>query len=146
MKKLFASILLFVSFLGVKAQIITPKEHFGFNIGDDYHLANFSQTEAYFKKLAQQSDRILYQVIGKTEEGRDQPMLIVSSPENLAKLSHYKNISQRLARAELAEQEAKQLAKELRRCQRDTKTSCTISSAIPLSLVCWKEIASNFFQ
>lgn len=112
MKKLFASILLFVSFLGVKAQIITPKEHFGFNIGDDYHLANFSQTEAYFKKLAQQSDRILYQVIGKTEEGRDQPMLIVSSPENLAKLSHYKNISQRLARAELAEQEAKQLAKE----------------------------------
>src|SRR5690606_1904334 len=47
-----------------------------------------------------------------TEEGRDQPMLIVSSPENLAKLSHYKNISQRLARAELAEQEAKQLAKE----------------------------------
>lgn len=112
MKKLFVSILLFVSFLGVKAQIITPKEHFGFNIGDDYHLANFSQTEAYFKKLAQQSDRILYQVIGKTEEGRDQPMLIVSSPENLAKLSHYKNISQRLARAELAEQEAKQLAKE----------------------------------
>lgn len=112
MKKLFVSILLFVSFLGVKAQITTPKEHFGFNIGDDYHLANFSQTEAYFKKLAQQSDRILYQVIGKTEEGRDQPMLIVSSPENLAKLSHYKNISQRLARAELAEQEAKQLAKE----------------------------------
>ncbi len=28
---------------------ISPKEHFGFNIGDDYQLANFTQTEAYLK-------------------------------------------------------------------------------------------------
>ena len=31
--------------------IPTPKEHFGFNIGDNYQLATFTQTEAYFKKL-----------------------------------------------------------------------------------------------
>ena len=58
-----------------------PKEHFGFNIGDNYQLATFTQTEAYLKKIAAASDRAKYTVIGKTEEGRDQFMLIVTSPE-----------------------------------------------------------------
>lgn len=109
-------VLLFLTLLAhltwANAQITSPKEHFGFNIGDDYHLANFTQTEAYFKKLAQQSDRIQYQVIGQTEEGRNQPMLVVSSPQNLAKISHYKTISQTLARAELLESDARKLVKE----------------------------------
>ena len=56
--------------------IPTPKEAFGFNIGDNYQLANYTQTEAYFKKLAAASDRVKLVVIGQTEEGRDQLMLI----------------------------------------------------------------------
>ena len=93
--------------------IPTPKEHFGFNIGDNYMLANYTQTEAYFKKLAATSDRTRYTVIGKTEEGRDQFMLIVSSPENLKNLDRYKNISRQLARAEdLTDQQAHALAAE----------------------------------
>jgi hypothetical protein len=92
---------------------ISPKEHFGFNIGDDYQLANFTQTEAYFKKLAASSDRVKLLSIGKTEEGRDQPMLIISSPENLKKLDYYKEISQKLARVEgLTDEEAKSLAEK----------------------------------
>ena len=81
--------------LSTQAQKPIPshKEHFGFNIGDNYMLANYTQTEAYFKKLAAASDRAHYTVIGKTEEGRDQFMLIVSSPENLKQLDRYKNIS-----------------------------------------------------
>ncbi|WP_159637489.1 M14 family metallopeptidase [Sphingobacterium composti Ten et al. 2007 non Yoo et al. 2007] len=112
MKKIYFLILFIAQFHLSTAQVTTPKEHFGFAIGDDYHLANFTQTEAYFKKLAEQSGRIRYQVIGKTEEGRDQPMLIISAPENLAKLEHFKSIAQKLARAELPETEAKQLAKK----------------------------------
>src|ERR1700748_3497542 len=93
--------------------IPTPKEHFGFNIGENYMLANYTQTEAYFKKLAAASDRASYTVIGKTEEGRDQFMLIVSSPENLKNLHHYKNISQQLAHAEgLTDAQAHALAAE----------------------------------
>lgn len=91
---------------------VSPKEHFGFEIGDDYQLATNTQTEAYFKKLAQ-SDRVEFVEIGKTEEGRPQYMLIVSSPENLKDLGRYKDISQKLAHAEgLNEQEAKALANE----------------------------------
>lgn len=92
---------------------ISPKEHFGFTIGDDYQLANFTQTEEYFKKLAESSDRVKLQSIGLTEEGRNQPMMIISSPENLKKLEFYKEISQKLARTEgLTDQEARSLAEQ----------------------------------
>lgn len=97
----------------VSAQVPTPKEHFGFNIGDDYMLANFTQTEAYFKKLEKASDRLKLTVIGKTEEGRDQHMLIVSSPENLKKLDRYKEISSKMARTEgISQEQAAAMAAE----------------------------------
>ena len=97
-----------------QAQNITaPKAHFGFNIGDDYHLATFTQTEAYLKKIASESNKVKMVSIGKTEEGRNHYMMIVSSPANLKKLAHYKEISQKLAHAEaLTDNEAKQLSKE----------------------------------
>lgn len=90
----------------------SPKDHFGFNIGDDYKLANYTQTAAYFKKLSA-SDRTLLVDIGLTEEGRHQYMLIVSSPENIKQLKHYKEISQQLGRAKgLTDQQARSLAAE----------------------------------
>jgi hypothetical protein len=94
-----------------KAQNVpSPKEHFGFNIGDDYQLANYTQTEAYFKKLSA-SPRTKLVDIGLTEEGRHQWMLIVSSPENIKNLDKYKDISRKLARAEgLTDEQAKALA------------------------------------
>jgi len=85
----------------------TPKEYFGFAIGDDYNLATYTQTEAYFRKLAA-SDRVKLVDIGLTEEGRHQLMLIVTSPENHKKLDRYKEISTKLARAEgVSEEQAK---------------------------------------
>ena len=93
--------------------IPSPKEHFGFSMGDNYQLATYTQTEAYFKKLAAASDRVRLTVIGKTEEGRDQYMLIVSSPANLKQLDRYKSISQQLAHAEnLTDEQAHALAAE----------------------------------
>lgn len=92
--------------------IPTPKEHFGFNIGDNYQLATFTQTEAYFKKLGETSGRAKYTVIGKTEEGRDQFMLIVTSEENHKKLEHYKQVSRKLGNAGITDEEARQFAKE----------------------------------
>ncbi|MFN4146512.1 MAG: M14 metallopeptidase family protein [Runella sp.] len=97
----------------VVAQVPSPKEHFGFHAGDDYMLATFTQTEAYFKKLAATSDRIKMVSIGKTEEGREQPMLIITSPQNHQKLARYQEISQKLARAEgLTDAQARTLAEE----------------------------------
>ncbi len=113
MRSVFITVLLLIG-VGLSAQNITsPKEHFGFNIGDNYQLATYTQTEAYFKKLAATSDRVKLVDIGKTEEGRTQYMVIVSSPSNLKQLEKYKSISQRLARAEnLTNAQAQELAKE----------------------------------
>lgn len=112
-KKLIATLIIICTCVNASfaQNIPTPKEHFGFNIGDNYQLATFTQTEAYFKKLSQASDRAKYTVIGKTEEGRDQFMLIVSSPENLKRLEEYKQISQKMANAEITMEQATAFAK-----------------------------------
>ena len=96
------------------AQTITsPRQQFGFNIGDDYKLANYSQFEAYFRKLATESNRMKLVEIGKSAEGRPQLMAIISSPANLAKLDRYKEISRRLSLADgLDDAQAHALAKE----------------------------------
>lgn len=114
MRKFFTFfIFLLVSYVSIGQQIPSPKEHFGFNIGDNYRLATYAQTESFFKKLDQSSDRAIMQTIGKTEEGRDQFMMIVTSPANQIKLASYKEISQKLARAEnLSDADARKLAAE----------------------------------
>jgi hypothetical protein len=93
--------------------ITTPKEAFGFDIGDDYQLANYKQIEAYWKTLAKESNRVVLHDMGKTAEGRTQWMAIVTSPANHAKLVHYQDISRRLGFAEgLTDDQAHALAKE----------------------------------
>lgn len=94
-------------------KLTTPKEFFGYEVGDDYQEVNYTKAEAYWKKLATQSDRIKMVDMGLTEEGRHQWMCIVSSPQNIKNLDHYKDISQKLARAEgLTDDQAHALARE----------------------------------
>ena len=96
-----------------QSKITSPKEQFGFNMGDDYHLANYTQLVAYWKKLSQESDRMKLVEIGKTAEGRTMYMAILTSPENHRNLEKYRQISRRLALAEgLTNDEARRLAGE----------------------------------
>jgi hypothetical protein len=93
--------------------ITAPREALGFNLGDDYMVANYTQLAAYWKKLAAESGRVRLESIGKTEEGREQWMAIVSAPENIANLDRYKLIARKLALAEgIAEEQAHALAAE----------------------------------
>jgi len=96
-----------------QGRVTSPEQHFGHRIGADYVLPNYTAFTAYWRKLDQESDRMVVQSIGKTAEGRDQLMAIITSPENHQKLARYKEISQRLARAEgLTDEQAKALAAE----------------------------------
>jgi hypothetical protein len=102
-----------ISTVEIFAQVPSPKAHFGFTIGDNYQLANYSQTEAYFKKVAATSNRVKLVNMGATEEARTQYMVVVSSPENIKNLDKYKKIAQKLARAEgITDAEAKVLSVE----------------------------------
>jgi hypothetical protein len=110
---LAVAILLNATIQAQAPRITPPKEHFGFNIGDDYCLANYQQLLAYWEKLQTQSDRIKLVRIGTTEEGRPQMMAIVTSPANHKKLDHYREIARKLCKVEVAnENEARALAAE----------------------------------
>jgi hypothetical protein len=93
--------------------LTTPKAAFGHNVGDDYFLADYTQLGTYWHQLEKESNRIHVQSIGKTAEGRDQWMAVITSPANYAKLDHYRDISARLSNAEgLTEAQARALAAE----------------------------------
>src|SRR4249920_3169208 len=93
--------------------VTSPKQFFGFSIGDDYQLANYTQLAEYWHKLEKESNRMKVVEIGKTSEGRPQLMAIISSPENLKKLDAYKTIAARLAHADgLTDDQARQLARD----------------------------------
>ena len=111
---LAASLFLLTTAGAAAAQTVTaPKQHFGFNIGDDYQLATYTQFIDYWQKLDKESDRMKVVEIGKTAEGRPQLMAIITSPENHKKLERYKEISRKLATAEgLTDDQAHALAKE----------------------------------
>ena len=95
------------------SRITTPRQAFGFDVGADYHLVNYTQWEAYLKTLAGQSDRMKLVEIGKSSEGRTQYIAIVSSPENLTHLDRYQEIARRLAKAEgVSEEQARAMSAE----------------------------------
>ena len=99
--------------MAAQGRITSPKDFFGFNIGDDYNLATYTQFMAYWRKIDAESPRMVVQEIGKTAEGRPQLMAIITSPENFRNLARYKQIAQRLALAEgLTDDQARALAKE----------------------------------
>jgi Zinc carboxypeptidase len=107
------ALLLLISAAADAQTITTPKQHFGFNIGDDYQLATYTQFVAYWQKLDKESDRMKVVEIGKTAEGRPQLMAIITSPENHKNLEKYKDTARRLALAEgLTDDQARALARE----------------------------------
>src|SRR5687767_10981898 len=96
-----------------QGRVTSPREHFGFNIGDDYRLATYTQFAEYWRRLDRESDRMRVVEIGRTAEGRPQLMAIVTSPANFARLDRLREISRRLALAEPASaDEARALARE----------------------------------
>jgi zinc carboxypeptidase len=108
----FALLLAFAATSAAQA-LTTPKQQFGFNIGDDYQLANYTRFVEYWQKLDKESERMRVVEIGKTAEGRPQLMAIITSPENFKKLDRYKEIARKLALAEgLTDDQARALAKE----------------------------------
>ena len=115
----FVVIALVVSFAAPTAQtqvapkVTTPEQFFGHKIGADYVLPNYTKFAEFVKKLDAESDRMIVQSIGKTAEGREQLMAIITAPENFKKLDRYKEISRRLSLAEgLTDEAARALAKE----------------------------------
>jgi hypothetical protein len=105
---------LFAAFAATAQQKITsPETAFGFEPGADRKLADWNELTAYFKKLGTESNRVRYEELGKTTEGRPFIAVTISSADNLAHLDHYKEIQAKLADPRTTSPEqAKQLIAE----------------------------------
>ncbi len=93
--------------------ITSPKAALGFDLGDDYQLANYSRLSAYWRTLERESDRIRVVEYGRTSEGRPMLMAVVTSRANHQRIDHFRAVSKRLALAEgLTDDQARALAVE----------------------------------
>src|SRR5277367_1321188 len=114
MNSTFVFLALAAPFLSIQAQTVpSPESVLGHKPGDDFYLANYDESRDYFHKLAASSDRIKIINVGKTTRGLDWEIAIISSPQNLAQLDKYKDISRRLAEGRgLTDDQAKALSRD----------------------------------
>jgi hypothetical protein len=93
--------------------VTSPEKFFGFQMGADRKLANWDKLHEYYQALAKGSNKMRLVELGKTSEGRPYVAIFISSPANLAKLDHYKQLNARLADPRgLSEAEARKIAAE----------------------------------
>ena len=83
------------------AQVVpAPAAILGHTPGDDFYLATYEESVKYFHTIAASSDRMKMVTVGKTTQGRDIEVGVISSPANLARLDEYKANARRLATAD----------------------------------------------
>jgi hypothetical protein len=93
-------------------KITTPKEFLGHDLDEDYYLPDYTNDMIpYWKKLAQESNRIKLEQIGVSTEGRPIWMFILTSPDNHKNINKYKKIAKQLTVAKgLTDDTARELA------------------------------------
>ncbi len=111
--RLSLAVLALAAFAGALAAQTTPEQFLGFKVGADKKLADYTQITGYFQKLATETNKMKIVNLGETTQKRPMFMAVISTPENLAKVDRYKEISRKLRDPRLtAPEEAKKLAKE----------------------------------
>ena len=79
--------------------IPTPREHLGFEVGEDRKLAGWQEVADYLQTLDEQSERVKTVEIGRSTNGNALLMAHISSAENLRRLEEYREIQKTLADA-----------------------------------------------
>lgn len=92
----FVAALVLASSLAAQ-HVPTPMEHFGFPIGRDRALADWSELTSYFERLAGSSDRVVVDTLGRTTRDRPFVMLTITSPANHARLGELHEVQMKLA-------------------------------------------------
>ncbi len=108
----FLPFLAFSTALVVSAEVPTPESVLGHKPGDDFYLATYDESLAYFQKLAASTDKLKLARVGKTTRGLDWDIAIISSAKNLAELDKYKDTAKKLALVKgLSDADARALAR-----------------------------------
>ncbi len=95
------------------ASIQTPEQFFGFQIGTDGEMARYPKVVEYLEHLAEASDRVAFEVLGKTTMGNPYVLARFSSAKNLSRMDRLVEITHQLADPrDLSEEQAMALARE----------------------------------
>jgi hypothetical protein len=79
------------------SSVTSPESFYGFKPGEDRKLARWDAIVEYFRMLDDESDRIKVVDLGETTEGNPFILAYISSPENLADLDRYREMSWRIS-------------------------------------------------
>ncbi|MFH1572522.1 MAG: M14 metallopeptidase family protein [Acidobacteriota bacterium] len=74
----------------------SPESHLGHPVGAEKKLARWDRIVEYMQVVSKGSDRVLYQDVGRSTKDNPFIMLVISSPSNLQRLDHYRQINRRL--------------------------------------------------
>lgn len=98
MKKIFLYILLFWCSPFVKAQLVSPDEFLGYPLGSRF--TPHQKVVEYFRRVSTSVKNIQLETYGKTYEGRDLLLAVISSPENMSRLEQIRLQNLSLASAD----------------------------------------------
>ena len=79
------------------AQIPSPEQFFGFPMGTDRRLAHWDDMVEYYRTVAERSDRMVVEELGKTTMGEPYLLLVISAPETIRELPRFKAMQRQLA-------------------------------------------------
>jgi hypothetical protein len=98
---------------GVLVAQTPPDKFLGYKVGEDRKLADYTQIKSYFEKLAQETNKLKLFTIGESVLKKPMIMAAISTPENLAKLDRWKEITHKLRDPRTTPvDEARKLARE----------------------------------
>ncbi len=86
-----------VAYVPDSATVPSPTEYLGHIVGAAGELTHTAKIYGYLRELAKASDRVEVEVLGKTEEGREILLLIVSDEQNIKNLAQIKQATAALA-------------------------------------------------
>lgn len=86
-----------VDHLPADETVISPRDHFGYAIGKPGVLHHVAEIYDYFRALSGSTERVRFQLLGETEEGRNLALVQVGSEANLARLDEIRQAMNSLA-------------------------------------------------
>jgi hypothetical protein len=96
-----------------QSRVTSPEKFFGFELGSDRHIARWDKIVEYYKLLEKESNRIRVVEMGPATMGNPFLLVIISSPNNLAKLERLREINLKISDPSgLTEMEVKKLTGE----------------------------------
>lgn len=86
-----------VAYVPASSKVPSPSKYLGHIVGAAGELSHTQKIYGYLRELAAASERVELEVIGKTEEGRDILLVIVSDEQNIRNLAQLKEATAALA-------------------------------------------------